>query len=141
MDHFRNLNIAICNDYAGYDLKLKICDYLEDLGVNKLHDFGVYSSVYRDHKEFVCSMAEAIQLGKFHFGISICAYGNDINMTLNKYDGIRAALCWNKEVAAIERQQNNANVISLPSLFVSVESALEMVDLFLTTDFEDIIYS
>jgi len=73
---------------------------------------------------------------EFDYGISICGSGNGISMTVNKHQGIRAALCWNTEIATLARQHNNANVISLPARFVSEEEALKMIDIFFTTDFE-----
>lgn len=136
MQSSRKLNIAICNDHAGYELKLTICDFLEDIGVNKLKDFGSHNTASCDYADYAHPMAEAIQSGEFDFGISICGSGNGISMTLNKHADIRAALCWNKDIAILARQHNNANVISLPARFVDIHNALEILDAFLTTNFE-----
>lgn len=136
MKSFKNLKIAICNDHAGYKLKQQICDYLYDLEIEMLEDFGAHSSESCDYADFAHPMAIAIKSGKFDFGISICGSGNGISMTLNKHAGIRAALCWNVEIVVLARQHNNANIISLPARFVDETVALEMIDAFLTTEFE-----
>jgi ribose 5-phosphate isomerase B len=101
-----------------------------------LHDFGTHSSDSCDYPDFGHRLAEAVERGEFDYGIAICGSGNGINMTVNKHQGIRAALCWTPELAALARQHNNANVLSLPGRFVDNASALEMVKTFLSTDFE-----
>lgn len=136
MKTFKELKIAICNDHAGFELKQQICDYLYDVGIETLEDFGAYSSESCDYADFAHPMALAIKSGEYDFGISICGSGNGISMTLNKHSGIRAALCWNTENAILSRQHNNANVISLPARFIGETLVLEMIDAFLTTDFE-----
>lgn len=136
MKSFKELKIAICNDHAGFELKKQVCDYLYDLGIETLKDFGAHSSESCDYADFAHPMAIAIKSGEFDFGISICGSGNGISMTLNKHAGIRAALCWNVEIAVLARQHNDANVISLPARFIEETVALEMIDAFLTTEFE-----
>ncbi len=128
--------IAICSDHAGYDLKQIIIEYLQSKEVNGIKDFGTYSAESCDYADFAHPMASAVENGEFDFGISICGSGNGISMTVNKHQGIRAALCWNKEIVALARQHNNANVLSLPARFISVDQAKEMVDIFFSTDFE-----
>lgn len=136
MNPLKNLRIAICNDHAGYELKTKIMEYLQAEGVKELKDFGSFSSESCDYADFAHPMASAIENNEFDFGISICGSGNGISMTLNKHNGIRAALCWENEIVSLARQHNNANVLSLPARFISPEKALEMVDVFFATDFE-----
>ncbi|MFA5045919.1 MAG: ribose 5-phosphate isomerase B [Paludibacter sp.] len=136
MNPFKNLRIAICNDHAGYELKTKILEYIEGEGVKKIKDFGAFSSESSDYPDFAHPMATAVEEGKFDFGISICGSGNGISMTLNKHQGIRAALCWNAEIAALARRHNNANVLSLPARFITEAEALNIVDTFFMSEFE-----
>lgn len=136
MNPFKNLRIAICNDHAGFELKTKIVEYLLGEGVKDLKDFGAFSDESSDYPDFAHPMASAIKRGEFDYGISICGTGNGISMVLNKHLGIRAALCWNPEVAALARRHNDANVLSLPARFITEEEALDMVDTFFVTDFE-----
>lgn len=136
MNDIVKLRIAICNDHAGFDLKLEVVDYLKDLGVEVLNDFGAFSSESCDYADFAHPMAEAILRGEYEFGISICGSGNGISMTLNKHNNIRAALCWNVEISKLARLHNNANVVSIPARFVTTDEALQIIDEFLITDFE-----
>lgn len=136
MNPFENLRIAICNDHAGYELKNHIMEYIIGEGVKRLKDFGAYSSESSDYPDFAHPMATAIEKGEFDFGISICGSGNGISMTVNKHQGIRAALCWNAQIAALARQHNNANVLSLPARFITEAEALDMIDTFFMTTFE-----
>lgn len=136
MKPINEISIAICSDHAGYELKQTVMKHLNDQGVIKLKDFGAYSSESSDYADYAHPMASAVENAEYDFGISICGSGNGISMTVNKHQGIRAALCWNTEIAALARQHNNANVLSLPARFVSEEEALKMVDLFFSTDFE-----
>ena len=136
MKPINEISIAVCSDHAGYELKQTVMKHLTEQGVIKLKDFGAYSSESSDYADYAHPMASAVESAEFEFGISICGSGNGISMTVNKHQGIRAALCWNTEIAALARQHNNANVLSLPARFVSEEEALKMVDLFFSTDFE-----
>jgi ribose 5-phosphate isomerase B len=136
MNPFKHLRIAICNDHAGYELKTKIVEYLEGQGAETVKDFGAYSTESSDYPDFAHPMASAIKRGEFDFGISICGSGNGISMTLNKHLGIRAALCWKPEIAALARQHNDANVLSLPARFVSESEALDIVEVFFISEFE-----
>jgi len=128
--------IAICSDHAGFELKKTVIDFLKSKNVLNIKDFGTYSAQSADYADYAHPMASSIENKEFDFGISICGSGNGISMTVNKHQGIRAALCWNTEIVALARQHNNANVLSLPARFVSVEEALKMVDVFFSTDFE-----
>jgi ribose 5-phosphate isomerase B len=136
MKPINELKIAICSDHAGYDLKQIVNEYLKAKNPVAYKDFGAYSSQSSDYADYAHPMASAVENGEFDFGISICGSGNGISMTVNKHQGIRAALCWTNEIAALARQHNNANVLSLPARFISVEDALKMVDTFFATDFE-----
>ena len=135
MNPFKNLKIAICNDHAGYELKTKVVEYLESKGA-EVKDFGAYSSESSDYPDFAHPMAGAIKRGEFKYGISICGTGNGISMVLNKHLGIRAAHCWKPEIAALARQHNDANVLSMPARFITESEALDMIDTFFVTDFE-----
>lgn len=129
------MKIAIGNDHAGPDYKKAIVAFLESKGIEVLN-FGVdtYQSV--DYPDFGHAVAEAVETQKAHLGIVICGSGNGIAMTANKHKGIRAALCWTKEIAALARQHNDANVVSIPARFTAIEQAVEIVKTFLETDFE-----
>lgn len=135
MKPLKEIRIAICNDHAGYELKTSLVKVLQN-EVDEIKDFGCYSTESCDYPDFGHKLAIEVEKGYFDFGISICGSGNGINMTVNKHQGIRSALCWKNEIAALARQHNNANVIALPARFISEQEALEMVHIFLTTDFE-----
>jgi ribose 5-phosphate isomerase B len=127
--------IAIGGDHAGFEYKQKLISELSNLGYN-ITDFGPNSDASVDYPDYIHPLADSVELGENILGIAICGSGNGVAMTANKHKGIRAALCWNKELAALARQHNNANVICVPSRFVSFDIALEMVTTFLSTDFE-----
>lgn len=136
MNPLKNLRIAVCNDHAGFELKNKIVDYLQREGVQNLKDFGAFTNESSDYPDYAHPMALAIENHEFDFGISVCGSGNGISMTMNKHEGIRAALCWIPEIADLSRRHNNANVLSLPARFLSVSEALNLVQIFFKTDFE-----
>ena len=136
MKPFNKLRIAVCNDHAGFELKNTILDHLKALQVSHVKDFGAYSSESCDYPDFAHPLSIAVENGEFDFGITICGSGNGINMVANKHKGIRSALCWENEIASLARRHNNANVIALPARFVTANEAKEMVNTFLTTDFE-----
>ncbi len=127
--------LALASDHAGYELKLQLIDYLKEKGY-EIKDFGCYSSESSDYPDYAHPMAEAVENGEFDFGISLCGSGNGINMTANKHQGIRSALCWMPELAELARRHNNANVCALPARFISLYLAKEIVDIFLNTDFD-----
>lgn len=130
-----NMKISIGNDHAGPDYKKAIVHYLISKGHEILnHGTDTFDSV--DYPDFGHPVATDVESGKADLGIVICGSGNGIAMTANKHQGIRAALCWTKEISALARQHNNANVISIPARFTSIQQAIEIVDTFLTTDFE-----
>ena len=114
-----NKPIALCSDHAGYATKMAVIDYLKSQGI-AYKDFGTYS----------------VESGECYPGIGICGSGEGINMTLNKHQGIRSALCWTSEIASLARRHNDANVLALPGRFLSNDEAIELVKVFLSTDFE-----
>lgn len=127
--------IAICSDHAGFELKSIIEGYLE--ADNKaFKDFGTCSAESCDYPDFAHPCALAVESGECYPGIAMCGSGNGIAMTLNKHQGIRAALCWTPELARLARQHNDANVLVLPARFISPVDALAIVDAFLETPFE-----
>ena len=127
--------IAICSDHAGYEVKSIIEGYL-DANNREFEDFGTFSSDSCDYPDFAHPCAQAEESGKCYPGIAMCGSGNGIAMTLNKHKGIRAALCWTTELAALARQHNDANVLVLPARFIEPEVALAIIDTFLNTPFE-----
>lgn len=129
------MKIAMGADHAGFAYKEKIKAYLSEKGF-EIQDFGTLSTNSVDFPDFAHPTAAAVEKGTADFGILICGSGQGVNMTANKHQGIRSALCWNTDVARLSRQHNNANVIALPARFVAVEYAIEMVDVFLQTEFE-----
>lgn len=127
--------VALCSDHAGFELKAIIMGYLESKGVEFV-DFGTFSADSCDYADFAHPAAEAVEKGECYPCIAMCGSGNGIAITLNKHQGIRAALCWNEELAALARQHNNANVLVLPARFIPAELALNIVDVFVSTPFE-----
>lgn len=127
--------IALASDHAGFELKAIVEGYLEARGV-AYKDFGTDSAESCDYPDFAHPAARAVESGECSMGIAMCGTGNGIAMTLNKHQGIRAALCWNKEIAALARQHNDANVLVMPARFIDSVTALAIVDTFLDTSFE-----
>lgn len=127
--------IAIGGDHAGVDYKAKMITKLESQGY-EVKDFGPFSEASVDYPDYVHPLSSAIEAGEYALGIVICGSGNGVAITANKHQGIRAALCWNEELATLCRQHNNANVLALPARFISYELAEKLAEIFLTTDFE-----
>ena len=129
------MKISIGNDHAGPDYKKAIVQYLEKQGYEIInHGTDTFESV--DYPDFGHEVAYDIQIKNADLGIVICGSGNGIAMTANKHQDVRAALCWTKEIAELARLHNDANVISIPARFTSIEQAVQMVETFLTTPFE-----
>ncbi len=129
------MKISIGNDHAGPDYKKAIVTFLESKGYQIInHGTNTFDSV--DYPDFGHPVALDVEKKVANFGIVICGSGNGIAMTANKHQGIRAALCWTKEIAILARQHNDANIISIPARFTSIAQAVEMVDVFLNTNFE-----
>lgn len=127
--------IPIASDHAGFELKGKVIKFLSSKNIDT-KDFGTYSSDSVDYPDFAHKVGSAINKGEYKRGIVICGSGNGVQMTVNKYPGVRCALCWNEEIASLARQHNDANILSLPARFIPEELALKIVDIFLNTDFE-----
>lgn len=127
--------IALCSDHAGYELKSIIEGYLMSQNI-PYQDFGTDSTQSCDYPDYAHPCAAAIEAGLCYPGIAMCGSGNGIAMTLNKHQGIRAALCWTVELASLARRHNNANVLVLPARFIEPVTALAIVDAFLNTPFE-----
>lgn len=116
-------------------MKEELRKYLGELGY-QVKDFGTYSSESMDYPDVAHPLAESVEKGEVSLGIALCGSGNGISMTLNKHQGVRAALCWNEELAALARQHNDANVLSLPARFIPVDLAKKIVRKFLESSFE-----
>lgn len=127
--------IAIGGDHAGFEYKGQLIEKLTSLGY-EVKDFGPFSTDSVDYPDYVHPLCTAIEGGEYELGIVICGSGNGVAITANKHQGIRAALCWNEDLAALARQHNNANVIALPARFISYEHAERLTEIFLTTEFE-----
>ena len=129
------MTISIGNDHAGPDYKSAIVDYLKNNGHEVInHGTDTFESV--DYPDFGHAVANDVASKKANFGIVICGSGNGIAMSANKHQDVRAALCWTKEIAALARQHNDANIISIPARYTSIQQAVEMVTTFLDTKFE-----
>lgn len=122
-------------DHAGYELKLVIKSFLEEKGFEVM-DFGTHSTESCDYPDFAHKLGCSINNGTYKRGIVICGSGNGVQMTTNKYNKVRCALCWIPEIAHLARQHNDANVISMPARFISEETAKQIVEEFLNTPFE-----
>lgn len=127
--------IPIGCDHAGFELKQHIIKHLKDKGFS-LDDKGCYSEESIDYPDFAHPVASLVENTPGMKGILLCGSGNGINMTANKHQGIRSALCWTPEIAALARQHNDANIVTLPARFIDVETALQIVDTFFSTEFE-----
>ena len=127
--------IAIGNDHAGTVYKFEIIKQLESKGI-KVLNFGTNTDDSMDYPDSIHPVASAVETNKATLGIIICGSGNGAQMTANKHQGIRAALCWNNELVELARLHNNANILAIPARFVSVQQALGFVSLFLNTNFE-----
>ena len=125
--------IAIGADHAGFEYKQILLDLLKDQDVK---DYGTYSADSVDYPDFAHPVASAVEKGEKELGILICGSANGVAMTANKHAGVRAAICWNEELAELARSHNNANVLCIPARFVSPELAKSITNKFLTTPFE-----
>ncbi len=129
------MKIAIGNDHAGPEYKFAILKMLEGHG-HEVTNYGTDTSDSVDYPDFGHAVAKDVNDAKADFGIIICGSGNGIAMSANKHQNVRAGLCWTKEIAALTRQHNDANIISIPARYTSIQQAIEMVDTFLNTEFE-----
>ncbi len=129
------MKIAIGNDHAGPDYKKAIVSFLEAKGI-QVTNYGTDTFDSVDYPDFGHPVAIDVEEKIVDFGIIICGSGNGIAMSANKHQGVRAALCWTKEISALARQHNDANVVSIPARYTSIQQAIEIVDTFLQTEFE-----
>lgn len=135
-DHMSKPTLAIASDHAGYATKEELKKYLAELGYS-VWDFGTHSDDRVDYPDFAHPLATAIEKGDYQLGILLCGSGNGVSITANKHQGVRSALCWIPEIAALARQHNDANVCAIPARFVSVSEAKQIVKAFLDAKFED----
>ena len=129
------MKISIGNDHAGPEYKKAIVDHLEKKG-HFIVNHGTDTESRVDYPDLIHPVAVDITEGKSKLGIIICGSGNGAAMTANKHQDVRAALCWNKELATLARQHNDANILSIPARFISIEKAIDMVDIFINTNFD-----
>lgn len=129
------MKISIGNDHAGTDYKFSILKHLESKGY-VVNNYGTDANDSVDYADFVHPVADDVVNNKADFGILICGSANGVAMTANKHQKIRAGLCWNKEIVHLIRSHNNANILCIPARFTAIQQAIEMVDVFLNTDFE-----
>ena len=129
------MQFSIGNDHAGVDYKEAIVSYLISKG-HEVLNHGTDSEDSVDYPDFIHPVAQDVSSKKSGLGIIICGSGNGASMTANKYQDIRSALCWSKEIVALARQHNNANILSLPARFISIPQAIAMVEVYINTDFE-----
>lgn len=128
------MKIIIASDHAGYELKESIIRHFAN--EYEWENMGTYSSESVDYPDFAHPLAEKISNGENKYGILICGTGNGIGMTANKHANVRAALCWNVDIAALARQHNDANILVLPARFITEEDAFKVVETFFSTEFE-----
>jgi ribose 5-phosphate isomerase B len=129
------MEVAIAADHAGFQLKELIKNHLTSKGF-AFKDFGTNSEASCDYPDYAHPLAKSVNDGVHQLGILICGSANGVNIAANKHQQVRSALCWNVEVAQLARQHNNANVVAIPARFISTELAMQIVDAFLSTEFE-----
>jgi ribose 5-phosphate isomerase B len=127
--------IAIGSDHAGYEMKEALINWVAQQEIPVI-DFGPDSAESVDYPDYAHAVTASILDGESVIGILICGTGNGICMTANKWRDIRAALCWNPEIASLARQHNNANILCMPARFISIEDAIQILEVFLDTEFE-----
>jgi len=131
----KKFRIGLASDHAGYIYKQQLIRNLENEGYHT-RDFGCDSEKSCDYPDYAHPLAGAVQKGEVNMGISLCGSGNGINMVVNKYRGVRSAICWNKELARLARAHNDANICAMPGRFITLEEGIWIVKAFLSTDFE-----
>lgn len=127
--------IALGSDHAGFELKEKVKVFLQNRGF-EINDYGTHSTESADYPDFAHPLAAAVEKGEYPLGVLICGSGNGVAMAANKHQGIRAAICWNEELATLARQHNDANVLCLPARFINPALAEKIVDQFFNSSFE-----
>jgi len=129
------MTIGIASDHAGFEMKQDLIEYLKQSGY-QVKDFGTNSPESVDYPDVAHPLASSVASGDVELGIGICGSGNGISMTLNKHQEIRAALCWNAELASLARHHNNANILTIPARFISLDVAKTIVSTFLNETFD-----
>ncbi len=129
------MKIAIGSDHAGFNYKEMIRKHLADKGI-EVRDFGAFSPESSDYPVFIRPVAEAVARGEYDRGIVLGGSGNGEAIVANRVSGVRCGLCWNEEVARLNRQHNDGNVLSLGERVIDAETALRIVDVWLETPFE-----
>ena len=127
--------IGIGGDHAGFEYKQMVIEVLNKLG-HEVTDFGPDSEESADYPDFVHPLAKAVEDKKVDLGIAICGSGNGVCMTVNKHQGVRGALTWNVNLAKLARQHNDANIVCIPARFIDFDTAQQIVETFINTDFE-----
>ena len=128
--------LAIGSDHAGFEYKAQLVNYLRDVKGVALRDFGTYSADSVDYPDFAHPVANAVESGEYAFGILLCGSANGVAISANKHAHIRAAICWENELAELARKHNDANILCIPARFVNLEAAKQMTDTFIATAFE-----
>ena len=131
----KQLKIAVASDHAGFERKQTVLKYLQEQKID-FKDFGAFSKESSDYPDFAHPLATAVSNGEFDLGITLCGSGNGINMTANKHQGIRSAICWIPEIAGLARKHNDANICALPARYITDEQAIEITKIFLASKFE-----
>ncbi len=129
------MTISIGNDHAGTDYKQAIVTLLKAKGIT-VNNYGTDSFDSVDYPDFAHKVAQDVDTNKVDFGILICGSANGVAMTANKYQNVRAGICWTKEIVSLIRQHNNANILCIPARYTAIPQALEMVEIYLNTEFE-----
>ena len=129
------MKISIGCDHAAYELKEKVKQYLTTKNI-EVNDFGCHSEERCDYPDYAHLVSEDVEKNRCDFGILVCGSGNGINMSANKWSGVRSALCWTSEIANMARLHNDANILTLPGRYISLEEAIGCVDEFMKTEFE-----
>lgn len=129
------MKIAIGSDHAGFDYKTEIVAYLKGLG-HEVIDFGPATADSVDYPDYAHPVATSVESAEATLGILICGSANGVAITANKHQGIRAAIAWQNEIAALARQHNNANIVCIPARFIDLDLAKKITETFITTDFE-----
>ena len=129
------MTLALGSDHAGFDLKQALLRHLQGAG-HAVRDFGTYSADSVDYPDFAHPVAAAVAAGEAGLGLLVCGSANGVCITANKHAGVRAAIAWLPELAALARQHNDANILCLPARYLSEQQGLDITDVFLTTDFE-----
>lgn len=135
MSEDQQLHLAIASDHAGFALKQRLMAHLQARGV-QVDDLGTNGLESMDYPDTAHPLAQRVGEGLVQFGVLICGSGNGVNMVANRHPGVRSALAWNEEVAALAREHNNANVLALPARFLKEGEAERIIDRFLATGFE-----